>query len=76
MSHISKMFARWRTWIVNALSIVILILPDILNVLAATDWTGIIPDPYIRGFGVALAIINIWMRPRAAVLPGDDEARG
>jgi hypothetical protein len=70
-----KLIARFRTWIVNGLSLVILVLPDILNVLAATDWTGIIPDPYIRAFGVALAIVNIWMRPRPAVLPSDYEAQ-
>lgn len=70
-----KVIARFRTWLVNVLSIFILILPDVLNVLAATDWTGIIPDPYIRGFGVLLAVVNIWMRPRPAVLPGDAEAQ-
>lgn len=72
---ITEFIIRFRTWIVNVASLLILALPDILQLLSVTDWSGIIPDNYIRLFGVGLAIVNIWMRPRPAVLPSDDEAK-
>lgn len=75
MIFIKETFIRFRTWLVNVLSIFLLALPDILDLLASTDWSDIIPDQYVRLFAIALAVINIWMRPRPAVLPSDPEAK-
>lgn len=75
MNKIVELFIRFRTWIVNIFSVFLLALPDILAVLSTADLSEIIPDQYVRLFGVALAIINIWMRPRPAVLPTDPEVK-
>lgn len=64
---------RLRTWIVNALSLLILALPDIIDLLSGANLDGIIPDQYVRAFAIALAVINIWMRPRPAVIKKDLE---
>lgn len=72
---IIEFLIRFRTWIVNVFSVFVLIIPDILQLLSATDWTGIIADEYIRLFGVFLAIVNIWMRPRPAVISTDPEVK-
>lgn len=68
-------FRRWRTWIVNVLAAVVLFLPDLLNALAGFDWGSIIPHQYLPYITLALIVVNIWMRPRAAVLPHEDEAQ-
>jgi hypothetical protein len=75
MTYIAEFFIRFRTWIVNVFSLFILALPDILALLSTADLSDIVPDQYVRLFGVVLAIINIWMRPRPAVLPTDPEAK-
>lgn len=62
---------RLRTWIVNALSLLILALPDIIDLLSGANLNGIIPDQYVRAFAIALALLNILMRPRPAVLKKD-----
>lgn len=66
---------RWRTWIVNGLAALLLVLPDVLNALAGFDWSGIVPARYMPLVTLAIIILNVWMRPRPAVLPHDDEAR-
>ena len=67
-------FIRLRTWIVNVLFVAILS-PDVIMVLLGANWGSIIPEPYINYVTVAIPIINIWMRPRPAVLPSDPEAK-
>ncbi|MGV8865205.1 MAG: hypothetical protein ACOH2T_29215 [Pseudomonas sp.] len=64
---------RLRTWIINALSLLILALPDIIDLLSGANLDGIIPDQYVRAFAIGLAIVNIWMRPRPAVIKKDIE---
>lgn len=70
-----KTLRRWRTWIFNTVMAVVFVLPDILAALAGFDWSGIIPPRYMPYVTLAIILLNIWMRPRAAVLPTDDEAR-
>lgn len=64
--------ARWRTWIVNGLLAIVTIAPEILN---APEVLAVVPSEYQRYFLAFLFVVNIWMRPRPAVLPSDPEAR-
>ncbi|RUX03177.1 MAG: hypothetical protein E5V51_00125 [Mesorhizobium sp.] len=70
-----KTLRRWRTWIFNIGAAVVLGLPDILQQLGGIYWGDIIPPAYLPYFTIAVVLVNIWMRPRAAVLPDDDEAQ-
>lgn len=72
MANILKTLARWRTWIVNVVLAALFALPAILN---SPEILAVIPAEYQRWFLVAAFLINIWMRPRPAVLPSDPEAR-
>lgn len=72
MPQILKTLARWRTWIVNVVLAALFALPAILN---SPEILAVIPAEYQRWFLVAAFLINIWMRPRPAVLPSDPEAR-
>lgn len=65
---------RFRTWIVNVL-FALIISPEVVMVLLGANWGSIIPEPYINYVTIAIPIINIWMRPRPAVLPSDPEVK-
>lgn len=62
---------RFRTWIVNLAITVALIAPSLLN---APEILAIVPAEYHRWVLAAAFLINIWMRPRPAVLASDIEA--
>jgi len=70
MSYAFQTLARWRTWLVNLGLALLVILPDALN---APEILMLIPAQYQSWFIAAAFLINIWMRPRPAVLPGDAE---
>lgn len=64
--------ARWRTWVWNALSIVLI---AALSALATPEVQAILPDGWLPWALALNAVVNIWMRPRRAVLADDIEAR-
>lgn len=66
---------RWRTWIFNVLAALVLFLPDILQALAGFNWGSIVPPQYLPWVTLAIVIVNIWMRPRAAAIPSDPEVQ-
>lgn len=70
MKAIIETLVRWRTWIVNAVLALLFALPAILN---SPEILAVIPAEYQRWFLVAAFLVNIWMRPRPAVLPSDPE---
>lgn len=70
MKAILETLVRWRTWIVNAVLALLFALPAILN---SPEVLAVIPSEYQRWFLVAAFLVNIWMRPRPAVLPDDPE---
>lgn len=74
LQSLKEYVIRLRTWIVNVLFVAI-ISPDVVMVLLGANWGSIIPEPYINYVTIAIPIINIWMRPRPAVLPTDPEAK-
>jgi len=61
---------RWRTWIVNLVLAILLIAPEILS---SPEVLAIVPAEWQRWVLVAAFLVNILMRPRAAVLPSDPE---
>lgn len=70
-----KTLRRWRTWIFNAIAAGAVLVPDILNAVTSVYWGDVIPPKYLPYFALFVALVNIWMRPRAAVLPDDEEAK-
>lgn len=74
LKNIKEYIIRLRTWIVNVL-FAVLLTPDVIMLLLGANWGTIIPEPYINYVTIAIPIINIWMRPRPAVLPTDPEVK-
>lgn len=72
MTSIFKTIARWRTWVLNVLLVFATLAPEILN---APEILAVVPQEYQRMFLAGLFLLNIWMRPRPAVLPGDPEVQ-
>jgi len=72
MTSILKTIARWRTWVVNMLLVFATLAPEILN---APEILAIVPQEYQRMFLAGLFLLNIWLRPRPAVLPSDPEVQ-
>jgi hypothetical protein len=68
-----EMLIRWRTWIVNVLASVLLVVPVVLEAFAGFDWGLVLPPQYVPLVAVFVALVNIWMRPRPAVRAHDPE---
>lgn len=71
MNRIIEAVIRFRTWLANLLFAVMIVAPDLLN---APEVLAVIPAEYQRWVIAAGFLVNIWMRPRPAVLPNDLEA--
>ena len=71
MNRIIEAVIRFRTWLANLFFVVLIIAPDLLN---SPEILAIIPTEYQRYVLAAAFLLNIWMRPRPAVLPNDLEA--
>lgn len=67
---IFEIVARFRTWIFNLILVVAVMAPEILN---APEILAVVPPQFQRYFLAFLFILNIWMRPRPAVLAKDVE---
>ena len=72
MTAFLKTLARWRTWIVNGFLALLTVLPEVLN---APEILAVVPEEYQRIFLAGLFLLNIWLRPRPAVLPSDPEVQ-
>ncbi|MDX8492927.1 hypothetical protein RFN29_15215 [Mesorhizobium sp. VK22B] len=70
-----KTLRRWRTWIFNTVAGLAVAVPQILDQLGGVYWGDVISPKYLPYFTLFVLLVNIWMRPRAAVLPDDDEAQ-
>lgn len=71
MTRIFESIVRFRTWLVNLMLALLIVAPDLLN---SPEIIAIIPAEYQRWVIAAGFLINIWMRPRPAVLATDLEA--
>jgi len=61
---------RFRTWLVNGVGAMLILLPELLN---APEVIAVIPQQYQKYVFVAALLLNIWMRPRPAVVKSDVE---
>ena len=59
---------RFRTWLVNGIGALLILLPELLN---APEVLAVIPQQYQKYVFVAALLINIWLRPRPAVVKSD-----
>ncbi len=73
MKRIIEHVIRLRTWLVNLALALLIVGPEVLN---SPEVLALIPAEYQRWALAAAFLINIWMRPRPAVLARDPEARG
>ncbi|MCF6368349.1 hypothetical protein [Rhizobium halophilum] len=71
-NRFTKMLARWRTYVVNGILILLVVLPELIH---SPEIMALIPEEYQRWVVALGFVINIWMRPRPAVLPGDPEVK-
>jgi hypothetical protein len=71
MKRIVEAIVRFRTWLANIFFAVLIVAPDLLN---SPEVLAIIPAEYQRWVIAAGFLVNIWMRPRPAVLATDVEA--
>jgi len=71
MKRILEVVIRFRTWLANLLFAALIVAPDLLN---SPEILAVIPAEYQRYVLAAAFLLNIWMRPRPAVLPNDLEA--
>lgn len=62
---------RFRTWILNLVLTFAVVAPDLLN---SPEMLALVPGEYQRWVIAAAFLVNIWMRPRAAVIGSDPEA--
>lgn len=72
MRNFIRTLRRWRTYVFNAIA-ALLISPDLYLALVGYDWSLIIPPRLMPYVTLAIILINVLMRPRAAVLPDDPE---
>lgn len=63
---------RLRTWVFNMSLVVVTLAPEILN---SQEILALVPYDYQRYFLASLFLLNIWMRPRPAVIASDIEAQ-
>lgn len=70
MAKLWEYVLRWRTWIVNVLFGVI-ISPDLILALLGFDWGAVIPERWMPYVTLAVVVLNVWMRPRPAVIAKD-----
>lgn len=70
MSRFWEYLVRFRTWIVNLLLAVVIVAPDLLN---SPEVLAIVPAEYQRYVLAAGFLLNIWLRPRPAVIASDPE---
>lgn len=71
MNQIWETIVRWRTWLVNTVAALLIVLPDLLN---APEVIAVIPIQYQKYVFVAALLLNVLMRPRPAVIANDLEA--
>lgn len=63
---------RFRTWLVNVVMALLIVAPDLLN---SPEVLAIVPAEYQRWIIAAGFLLNIWLRPRPAVMARDMEAK-
>jgi len=68
LNQIYEALVRFRTWVVNLFAAALIVLPELLN---APEVLAVIPPSYQKWVFVGALLLNIWMRPRPAVMKKD-----
>lgn len=71
MKTLIERIVRFRTWAFNLLLTLAIVAPDLLN---SPEMLALVPGEYQRWVLAAAFLVNIWMRPRPAVIASDPEA--
>lgn len=71
MKRIFEAVVRFRTWLANLFFAALIVAPDLIN---SPEILAAVPAEYQRYVVAAAFLVNIWMRPRPAVLATDLEA--
>jgi hypothetical protein len=72
MNQVWEAIVRFRTWIVNLVASLMILLPELLN---APEVLAVVPQQYQKYVFVAALILNIIMRPRPAAMAKDPEVQ-
>jgi predicted cobalt transporter CbtA len=72
MNQVWETLVRFRTWIVNLVASLLILLPELLN---APEVLAVVPQQYQKYVFVAALILNIIMRPRPAAMAKDPEVQ-
>ena len=70
LNQIWEALVRFRTWVVNLFAAALILLPELL---AAPEVIAVVPIQYQKYVFVGALLLNIWMRPRPAVMKKDVE---
>jgi hypothetical protein len=70
MTRLWEFLVRFRTWVVNIVLAAMTLAPVVLN---APEILAVVPAEYQRYFLAGLFLLNIWLRPRPAVMAKDPE---
>jgi hypothetical protein len=70
LAQIWEALVRFRTWVVNMFAAAMILIPELLN---APEVIAVVPVQYQKYVFVAALLLNIWMRPRPAVMAKDVE---
>lgn len=71
MKALWERIVRFRTWLVNLLLAIVVVAPDLFS---SPEILALIPENYQRWVIAFGFLVNIWMRPRPAVIATDLEA--
>ena len=72
MGRLWEYVVRFRTWIANLFFALMIVGPELLN---SPEMLALIPAEYQRWILALGFLVNIWMRPRPAVIASDPEAK-
>jgi len=72
MSKLWEHLVRFRTYVANIFFASLILAPDILN---SPEVVAVLPEQYQRWVIAAGFLVNIWMRPRPAVISTDPEVK-
>lgn len=71
LNKLWEALVRFRVWVVNLFGAALLVLPELLN---APEIIALVPQSSQKWVFAAALLLNIWMRPRPAVIASDPEA--
>lgn len=74
MKKLVEILVRWRTWIVNVVFASPVLIETVM-VLIGYNWGTVLPPHVMPYILLSQAVLNVWMRPRPAVISSDIEVK-